>query len=149
MTGSGVAPYGGYGYAFVLLNSGDGNAASTTYIDDVTATTNGGSPAIDLGTSNAQTINIGNAEQQGATNISKRPGRCQCYLGARSTVNLGNGTGASATAIQGGTGNISINTGRIRQYRLHHPPNWQLVERHSGQCLHRCRQRRCLERLKR
>ncbi len=152
MTGSGVAPSGGYNYAyFQFYNSGDGNGSSTTYLDDITATTNAGAPALDIGTSNAQTITVGNANQLGTTtlqgggtsqavdilassggtiNVANSVAANTLNLGAvfndeastvninsysggsaAKTTNLGSGDGASATTIEGGTGNVAINTG--------------------------------------
>ncbi len=93
MTGSGVAPSGGFGYAYFLLaNGGGGNGSSTTYFDNITATANASAPAIDIGTSNAQTISIGNANQQGITTLQggSSTSAVNVFAAASGTVNIAN-----------------------------------------------------------
>ncbi|HSW80705.1 MAG TPA: hypothetical protein VLG47_08050, partial [Candidatus Saccharimonadales bacterium] len=96
ITGSAVAPSDAT-YGFFEFASGQGNNTSTTYFDDITVTANSGAPAIDLGTGNAQTINIGNGSMQGGVNIQggTSANAVNIYAGVSGTINIANSTRAN------------------------------------------------------
>ncbi len=100
----------------------NGNTGQIQYIDDVTVTDESSitAPSVNIGTANAQTVNIGSLNQYGITSVTGGGG-VNVAAGANGDVNIGNsnnnyvtvGDAAdySSTTLQGGTGGVSINTG--------------------------------------
>ena len=109
MTGSGVAPAGATYAFFEFGNSGDGNGSSTTYFDDITATAQAGAPAIDIGTSNAQTINIGNANQQAATTLQGGAGGVNILAATNANVTIGATTSTGTLTFGQSTAGETVN----------------------------------------
>jgi hypothetical protein len=93
ISGTATAPAGST-YVYFTIGS-SGTAGEVQYIDDmtVTDTTSTYYPAINIGTTNAQTIVIGNSSQTGATNI----------LGGSDGINIGTGLLATSQIQIGST----------------------------------------------
>ncbi|PID98820.1 hypothetical protein CSA80_03870 [Candidatus Saccharibacteria bacterium] len=101
LSGSFIAPAGATNAFVSFQNGGGGNGSSVTYIDDIVVQTGLGAPAINIGTTNAKTIVLGNAA---ATTIVRGAftaagGEINLNDSSNFAVNIGTGTS---------TGNVTI-----------------------------------------
>ncbi len=105
-------------------NTFGGSSGEIQYLDDVTVTDESliTEPSVDIGTSNAQAVNIGgnNAGQYGPTTV-EGGGGISLLAGTGASVNIGtsnsnnvtvgDASDIDSTTLQGGTLGVSINTG--------------------------------------
>jgi|GEM_PF-1062738 len=90
-SGTLVAPAGATSAA-IEFGSGTGTGSATTYVDDVTITdlTTTTTPAINIGTANAEAVTIGNSNQTTATTLRGGAGGVNIVAGsAGAAVNIG------------------------------------------------------------
>ncbi len=97
----------GANYMYMTFGSIGGNGSSVTYFDDITVTTDQGTPAINIGGVNAQSINIGHASAEvnlqgdvtATGTLTASGGTISLNANSNYAVNVATGSSTGAVAI--------------------------------------------------